>query len=176
MSTRAPLDSSEPTSTCTSTGQQAVACHPWAMAIMFGLSSVHHGQVVPADIRPGPVSKSGPIRNFCGAGRGLSEPPWSTPSGPWKRKAQCEDHTRILFGMAPWLLEDRGPSIFFCEIDMRVPSVGDRRRGVGSFSRASCHQSCQRRQLNFVSPVQNWWSFFQEIHNSPFCLAPLELK
>ena len=60
----------------------------------------------------------------------------------------CENHTRILFGMAPRLLKDRGPSVFFCEIDMRLLSVGNRRRGVRSLTRASSRQSCRRRQLN----------------------------
>ena len=91
---RAPVDSSEPTSTCTSTGQQDVAHHPWSMAIMFGLSSVHRGQVVPADIRPGPVSKSGLIQNCCGAGRGLREPPGSTLLAHEEEKVQCENRFR----------------------------------------------------------------------------------
>jgi len=79
----------------------------------------------------------------------------------------CQDHTHILFGMAPRLLKDRGPFIFFCEIDMRVPSVGGQRRGVGSFSRTSSGQSCRRRLLNFVSPVDNWWFFSRNPQLSP---------
>ena len=90
MSTQAPLDSSELTSTCTSVGQQAIMANTcplggsmWQPRVrVVGPADSRVAtcclpgpacpcvMVVPVEIRPGPVSKSGPIQNCCGAGPG----------------------------------------------------------------------------------------------------------